>query len=605
MKKITYTIGFAFAMLATSNAVAQQGFGTNRPDKSAAVEIKSPNKGLLIPRITLTSDTDVTTIVSPANSLLIYNETTTNGLHAGYYYFNTNLTKWIPLLDSQYQNNTTVTQDGQNLSVIGTPTVNANGSTTTDYKVKITPGLDKQFLATYDDNGTLKTKWVSYGDIIEVTNGLTKTGNTIKLGGTLTEDTTLNTNGKKVMIQGLSQVPNMDNQVIAVGHETTGEVKVATPKQIVDKGLTHDLTSSVNTMKSTINGVDKTAPIINTNDLSIAANTTILTSTVNGVADTQDLKPTIQSGQIKYDVTAGTGVTIDPTGSTADFKTFKISADAGAIALDGDVTGPANNNKVVKIQNVAVSPTVPSTGQVLKEVSGVWTPSTLKTTDVTDGKKLSSTDLVISDVNNKALLQDLTVDIKNDAVKAVKLNDDTAGAGLVRNATTKALDVNAKNGVKVDAADDFVKLGGALTEATTITTTANETLAIAGLQPFTGAQKNVVVVDANGVLKTAAINTSNAIVTTAASLSLTDTHETILVNASAGSVTVTLPTAADDNKGKRYYVKLVATNTANTNEVIISSASAIDGATTPIASSSPYQAWLLQSDGTAWFVVGN
>lgn len=571
MKKITYTIGFAFAILTTSNAVAQQGFGTNRPDKSAAVEIKSPNKGLLIPRITLTSDTDVTTIVSPANSLLIYNETATNGLHAGYYYFNTNLTKWIPLLDSQYQNNTTVTQDGQNLSVIGSPTVNANGSTTTDYKVKITPGLDKQFLATYDDNGTLKTKWVSYGDIIEVTNGLTKTGNTIKLGGTLTEDTTLNTNGKKVMIQGLSTVADMTDQVIAVGHKNTGEVKVATPQQIVDKGLTHDLTSSVNTMKSTINGVDKTAPIINSNDLSIAANTTILTSTVNGVADTQDLKEAIQTGQIKYDVkSADASVTVTPT-SVGDLTTFdlKVTNINAGILVGNGLSKETGTNRVVLGGDLDKETVINTNGNAVK-IQGLTT-----VTDMTD--------------------QVIAVGHKNTGEVKVASPQQIVASGI-----------SADNGLKINATNPYeVNLGGALKEKTEIKTTATETLAISGLQSFTGAEKNVVVVDANGVLKTAAINTSNAIVTTAASLSLTDTHETILVDASAGNVTVTLPTAADGNKGKRYYVKLVATNTTNTNEVIISSLSKIDGDLTPIASSSPYQAWMLQSDGTAWFVVGN
>ena len=603
MKKITYTIGFAFAMLTTSNAVAQQGFGTNRPDKSSAVEIKSPNKGLLIPRITLTSDTDVATIASPANSLLIYNETTTGGLHAGYYYFNQTQGKWIPFTDSLNQNNTTVTQDGQNLSVVPTATPNATGGTTTDYKVKITPGTEKQFLATVLVGTELQTKWVSYGDVIEVTNGLTKTGNTIKLGGDLKEATTIDTKAFDLFIKGLSTTTTMTNKVIAVGDATTGKVEVATPQTIVAAGIDNNLTSLVNDMTSVVNGDTATAKIINSNDLSIAANTTILTSTVNGVADTQDLKDAIQTGQIKYEVTAGTGVAIDPAGSTADFKTFKVSADAGAIALDGDVTGPANNNKVVKIQNVAVSPTLPATGQVLKEVVGVWTPSTLSVTDLPDGKKLSSTDLKVTPVDNKALLQDLTVDINDNAVTGAKLNDNTAGLGLVRNATTKALDVNAKNGVKVDAADDFVKLGGALTEATTITTTATETLAIAGLQPFTEAQKNVVVVDANGVLKTATINTSNAISTQSANYTALATDETILVNASTGDVTITLPAADAANKGKRFYIKKV--DNSHVNEVIVDSSSNIDGDPSPLSSSNPYQAWMLQSDGTAWFVVGN
>lgn len=606
MKKITFTISFAFAVLASSNAIAQQGFGTNRPDKSSAIEIKSPNKGLLIPRVTLTSLTDVTTIVNPANSLLVYNTTVNSALNEGFYYYNTTLSKWIAFTDESNQDKVTVTQDGQNLSVVGTPTTNANGSTTTDYKVKIVPAAtEKQFLATTMVGTELQTTWVSYGDIMEATNGLTKVGNTIKLGGTLTEDTTLVTAGHKVMVQGLTQVTDMTDQVVAVGHYQTGEVKVATPKQIVDKGIDNNLSSSVNTMTSTVNGDVATASIINSNDLSIDANSTVLKSSVNGVEDTQDLKEAIQTGQIKYDVTAGTGITIDTTGSTVDLKTFKVGADLANITLNGDVTGAANNNTVAKIQNVAVSATAPTAGQVLKEVSGVWTPSTLTVADITAGKTLSSTDLDVTSPTNKALLEDVTINIKDNAVTAAKLNDDTAGAGLVRNATTKALDVNAKNGLNVGS-DDFVKLGGALTEATTITTDATNTLALAGLQDYTDADKTVLVIDANNVVRKANINTANAIATKTADYAALATDETILVDATSNHVIVTIPAATTENKGKRFYVKLIATNAANTNEVRITSSSMIDGLAGPnqIESSNPYQAWLLQSDGMAWYVVG-
>ena len=45
------------------------------PDSSAGLDISSTNKGLLIPRVALTSTLDVFTIPSPATSLLVYNNT--------------------------------------------------------------------------------------------------------------------------------------------------------------------------------------------------------------------------------------------------------------------------------------------------------------------------------------------------------------------------------------------------------------------------------------------------------------------------------------------------------------------------------------------------
>ena len=43
------------------------------PNASAGLDIDFTNKGLLIPRVALTSATDVATIPSPVASLLVYN----------------------------------------------------------------------------------------------------------------------------------------------------------------------------------------------------------------------------------------------------------------------------------------------------------------------------------------------------------------------------------------------------------------------------------------------------------------------------------------------------------------------------------------------------
>jgi trimeric autotransporter adhesin len=76
---------------------AQQniGIGTSTPNASALLDIKSSTKGLLIPRINLISETDVTTIVSPQLSLLIYNSNNTLPDGDGYYYWGGN--KWTKL----------------------------------------------------------------------------------------------------------------------------------------------------------------------------------------------------------------------------------------------------------------------------------------------------------------------------------------------------------------------------------------------------------------------------------------------------------------------------------------------------------------------------
>ncbi len=59
------------------------------------LDIKSTNKGLLIPRINLVSETDVSTIPSPNTSLLIYNTNASMPDGMGFYFYNGN--KWSKL----------------------------------------------------------------------------------------------------------------------------------------------------------------------------------------------------------------------------------------------------------------------------------------------------------------------------------------------------------------------------------------------------------------------------------------------------------------------------------------------------------------------------
>ena len=68
------------------------GVGTQTPHASAMLDITSSNKGLLIPRVALTSLNDAATIPSPAASLLIFNTATAGSgrfaVSPGYYYWN-------------------------------------------------------------------------------------------------------------------------------------------------------------------------------------------------------------------------------------------------------------------------------------------------------------------------------------------------------------------------------------------------------------------------------------------------------------------------------------------------------------------------------------
>ena len=77
---------FCLLFIVTISIKAQVGIGTGSPNGSSMLEINATNKGVLIPRVTLTGSTDATTIATPATSLLVYNTATTSDVVPGYYY---------------------------------------------------------------------------------------------------------------------------------------------------------------------------------------------------------------------------------------------------------------------------------------------------------------------------------------------------------------------------------------------------------------------------------------------------------------------------------------------------------------------------------------
>ena len=100
MKKILLLV--TIALNAFTCVYAQVGIGTNTPNPSARLDITATNKGLLMPRIALTGTGDITTIPSPATSLLIYNTATAGigkaAVTPGFYFYNG--AAWSPLTTS-------------------------------------------------------------------------------------------------------------------------------------------------------------------------------------------------------------------------------------------------------------------------------------------------------------------------------------------------------------------------------------------------------------------------------------------------------------------------------------------------------------------------
>lgn len=236
MKKLILSASFAFALLTTSNTFAQQGFGTNQPDRSAAVDIVSSKRGLLIPRISIADLNQAAPVHQPANALFVYNTNSATG--EGFYYWErddktlptpaTYTGKWVRFTSSVNEKDVIVQAAANGNIDIPTATYDANGVKT--YNVSVKGGADGQVLVS---NATGGTKWVNpedfVKDVVNATNGLTyvpSTGtgvdNIIKLGGALTENTTITTvngetdpdNNRSLTIAGLETVSNASHIMV-------------------------------------------------------------------------------------------------------------------------------------------------------------------------------------------------------------------------------------------------------------------------------------------------------------------------------------------------------------------------------------------------------
>ncbi|MCX7650087.1 MAG: hypothetical protein N2050_05985, partial [Flavobacteriales bacterium] len=88
IKKILY---FAFLASTFPGSLLAQGVGVNTdgsaPDASALLDVKSSDKGLLVPRVSLTDVTSASPITAPASGLLVYNTnaSVTGGSGVGFY----------------------------------------------------------------------------------------------------------------------------------------------------------------------------------------------------------------------------------------------------------------------------------------------------------------------------------------------------------------------------------------------------------------------------------------------------------------------------------------------------------------------------------------
>ncbi|RZK93278.1 MAG: hypothetical protein EOO98_00040 [Pedobacter sp.] len=169
-------------MLAGYTAQAQQGFGTSNPAPSSVIDMVATNKGVLFPRVALTSTTTAMPVTAPANALTVFNTAITGDVTPGFYYWSQDTvtpanSKWVKLANSNdltepWQVEGTVikaTTNTQNIYQNGnlgigdftgnnpTERLDIGSGNVRIREINLNPGIGTDRLLVADANGILKT----------------------------------------------------------------------------------------------------------------------------------------------------------------------------------------------------------------------------------------------------------------------------------------------------------------------------------------------------------------------------------------------------------------------------------------------------------------
>ena len=350
-----------------------------------------------------------------------------------------------------------------------------------------------------------------------------ETTNTLVNNGTNTLTSTVN--GKVAtapVVNGVSNTITGTGLVTIVNGVASASVDLKDAIQSAQKTTTVVAGSNVSVTPATPNATGNTAYTVNVstaaaNTLGVVKPGTGLSVDANGTLSvntgTSGIGKTLSAGDGSIVVGAGTGATlVDANVKVADAGITSIkladknvtAAKLGATAADAGKVATANADGTVTYQAISAG-------------------------NLTNAKTLSAGDgSIVVGAGTGATLVDANVKVADAGITTIKLADKNVTAGkiapgaanqvLVTDATganaqwvaqsTLADNTTADNGLTKTG--NNVQLGGSLTKATTITATATNTLAVAGLQNTAAAAYNgtngvstdrVVVADANGVLK--------------------------------------------------------------------------------------------------------
>jgi hypothetical protein len=537
-------------------AQAQHGIGVTNPHASAALEISSTNKGILFPRMT-TAQRDA--IGSPAEGLMIYN-TTTNCINT--------------FRGGAWKSNC----DANDMGVWG-----LTGNTATSPGTHFLGTTDAQDLI-FKTNGTERMRILSTGEI-----GMNVTAPTNRLHINATnparfEGLQAGVNTDEIMTvdaTGVLRKRSLANILLTADPMTftnlvtfNGGITSAGPN-ILNGTTTVTGTTNLNTTGTGTTNIGNCAgPAITnidgaTNINTACGSTTTIGNTTNGVTNI--------SG-----TTGVTGVTnINTTGTAAT----NIGATGGATNITGTttVTGATNLNTtgsgVTTLGNASATTNVVGATNINTTGSGITTVGNASSTTNIAGNTLNITNLPSGSGADSVLVIDPTTGrAKKVSMAMVGANAFTADNGLTKTASN-------------------VQLGGTLIQNTTVT------LANFNMNFATTGTGNVGVNAATPNSKFQ-VNGSFAtrIATKSANYTADATDHIIIVDASGGNRTITLPSAVGLD-GRQYIIKK-KDSSANSAIIAAAGSETIDGDAT-VSLTMQWSVRTIVSDGANWMIISN
>lgn len=258
------------------------------------------------------------------------------------------------------QNNQLILKDSEGNEVI--VDLSSLTKNTTIVTIDYDPVTNNITVTDSDNN----TSTVDISGVLKAKNGLhVSTDKHVVLGGDLIEDTTISTAGKSLAIKELPQTNTTANRKVMIVNDVTGKLEVADAGQIISENTTVDVNSIDNTYSVTVNGKTDAAPIVNSNELSIANEELI--SKVNNVEARVNLKDIVGTVQKTTTIVDGTNTTVSSTvsGNATEYKVNVATANAGTLG----VVKQAAVNPTVFINASGELSTTASAGNNIIEVS--------------------------------------------------------------------------------------------------------------------------------------------------------------------------------------------------------------------------------------------